>query len=464
MKPAMDKGHAICSSGGLTFAMGLQWSVHDSLALARAHAAGSKHPSWVHAPLQVNRGQGATERTPPTAQSRSAAFPFALGVHSGRIRGTVLCAAMAVGLVKPDVVVCQRLSHDKVWLCVISGGLPFPDQDRIIDAALAPQALDEVMTYAHEIVGDVPSANASLSDVLSEFERRVRDRVIDRTQFRSIRLRRSPSRLRRWLLASLPVVVLAVAWIGWQGWQFISAREQGRQSSLAGLSQSREAAAVKAAARARLMQSWRESVARQHAELEVRPHALTTRWLQWNTVRRNLPLTLAGYQPESLNCDDKRCLATWVARSAWARLADRDLIPDLVAGSDGTETLQSQIALPAPVQAAATGGRVRAPEMLQQALASATQYIAPEIRMSPLQPVAVSAPAELGIAPEVVGAKGRLQLQLRGSMALLRANDVIGELAHWPVRLQSVSWGQVSSAQPSVDLQAEYLQPASATR
>jgi hypothetical protein len=97
-------------------------------------------------------------------------------------------------------------------------------------------------------------------------------------------------------------------------------------------------------------------------------------------------------------------------------------------------------------------------------MAAATQFIAPEIQWTPLQPVAVAAPAELGVAPEVVGTKGQLRLQLSGSMALVRANDVMAVLAQWPVRLTSVSWNQVSSAQPSVDVQAEYVQAAHVSR
>jgi hypothetical protein len=464
MKQDTGMADAIYRHGGRQFAMGMQWSVHETLALARSHAVKNVHAHWVHAPLQRITGTGGGDSSTAARVARRAPEQIALGLRDGAMRGTVLCGALAVGLVLRDAVICQHLDDGKVWLCVISGGLPFPDQDRIIEAEQAPQALDDVMAYASRIVGNGAAANSTLDEVLAEFERRCRDRVLSRRQLRSIRLRRLSTRTRRLVYALLPILLLLSLWMGWQLLQAIRSREQGQKLTLAALAQSSEAAAAKAAARAQLMRGWQDSVARQRSELQSGIGAVLSRWHQWDAVRAGLPLTVSGYQPVNLVCDEKRCLASWAPRSAWSRLADRELIPGLIAPPEGSDSLQSRIALPALTGMASAVAGKGATGNLQFAMAAATQFIAPEIQWTPLQPVAVAAPAELGVAPEVVGTKGQLRLQLSGSMALVRANDVMAVLAQWPVRLTSVSWNQVSSAQPSVDVQAEYVQAAHVSR
>jgi hypothetical protein len=369
-----------------------------------------------------------------------------------------------VGQVFPDVVIYHRLNRDKVWLCVISGGLPFPDQDRIIHVDQAPQALDQVMAYASRIVGSAADAHATLEEALTEFERRRSDRGAGNSHLRMIRLRRVPSRAHRLVYALLPLLLVVILWLGWQVLQAFHARELGQKVSLAALAKSRDAAAVTQAAREQMMRRWQDDIARQRETLEAGIGAVSNRWQQWNAARSNLPLTLAGYQPASLSCDEHRCLAGWVAASAWSRLSDRSRIPGLMPAQKGEQGLQSRMNLPRLSVPHTTAGWKATAGDLQFAMEAATQFIAPELQWTPLQPVVIAAPAGLGLAPEVVGSRGQLRLRLNGPLALIRTNDVVAELAHWPVRLNSVSWSQISSAHPSVDLQAEYVEVAHASR
>ena len=97
------------------YAMGLAWSDFVDAAEARAHVRQSRKPSIV---VDVT-GQGTGQQAVAVGLWDDAAFA-----------GPVVSAAMAVGLVIPNTLICQTLGDGRVWFASVASGVPFSGHDR----------------------------------------------------------------------------------------------------------------------------------------------------------------------------------------------------------------------------------------------------------------------------------------------------------------------------------------------
>jgi hypothetical protein len=421
------------------YAIGLAWSDFVDSAQARAHVRKARKPSIV---VDVT-GQGTGQQAVAVGLSDDAPLP-----------GSVVSAAMAVGLVFPNTLICQTLADGRVWFASVASGVPFSGHDRIVSQEEVAPLLREQMSYVHDIVGDARDAKMSLTDALSLYESQVADGRITRSQVHAARLRPPASHAKR--VAAASVVALALASAGLVLWLDDTdlRRAADREEALARLTQGREQAARQAAEKQARVAAFRHAVDQRRAQLRASQQAPRAQWEIWERVRRQLPLTVNGYVADAMECAPARCVIRWQAGSALVRYVDKAAIPDWIEDVEPATTARSEVALaPAPVQVAAPQGPNAA--ALRLAIAQALQFQAPDAGVGTPAAIVMTPPPGLGLQPVDLGTGGSVRIALGGPAALVRAHDVMATLGALPVSLESVRWTHMASS-PSMELDGRW--------
>ncbi len=419
------------------YAIGLAWSDFVDAAQARAHVRQARQPSIV---VDV------------TAAGQPA---VAVGLcDDAPLPGPVVSAAMAVGLVFPDTLICQTLADGRVWFASVASGVPFSGHDRIVSQEEVAPLLREQTSHVPGMVGDARGATMSLAEALDRYESQVADGRISRSQVASVRLQPAASPVRRAIGAA--ALALALAGIGLVLWmEGIDLRSAAdRQAALARLTQGREQAARLAAERQARITAFQQAVEQRRAQLLAAQPGPLDQWAIWERARRQLPFTVNGYIADAMECTPARCVVRWQASSAQVRFVDKAAIPDGVDDLEPAATASSQVRLePAPVRTAAPQGPSAA--ALRLAIAQALQFQASDATVAQPSAVVMTAPAELGLPAVDLGAAGALRIAIGGPAALVRGHDAVAMLRALPVSLDTVRWTQLRSS-PALELEGRW--------
>ncbi|CAN5766541.1 hypothetical protein BH11PSE12_BH11PSE12_32490 [soil metagenome] len=276
-----------------SIAVGLEWTLHDSISEARKAAAGKKKILVVRKVISGECVQGICNK-PFKAQKLQA--------------GALLVAAIA-----KDALIYHSLGNGMVWVCAIREGIPLHGFDVVVDEKLAKETLAEVMSYVPlaEIYGDTAGAKGSIENLFAQITPWHKKAAV-------LASNGSPV----FILALLVGLLLmgALVMFGYQ--YYVKKMASGNTSSIM---QSEEE-------KRRIKQVFEADVAKArlifwHARSPSRQFAI------WYDVLRTLPVSVNGWTPSAFNCDISTCKVTW--------RRDSRALPSTVANLPGTAPPQS---------------------------------------------------------------------------------------------------------------------------
>src|SRR4051812_21513372 len=121
-----------------SIAVGIEWTLHDSIAEAKKAAAGKRNVLVVRKVISGECVQGVC-KAPGKSRKLQA--------------GALLLASVA-----KDVLVYHSLGDGNAWVCAIREGIPLHGFDVVVDEKSAKSTLAEVMSYVPlaAIYGDTP--------------------------------------------------------------------------------------------------------------------------------------------------------------------------------------------------------------------------------------------------------------------------------------------------------------------
>lgn len=423
------------------YALGLMWaSAHDAGEARRE----SKSRPKAHRVLLPAGGQ------------------FWIGLYDEPVKRNTYAAALAVGLVEPNVIVCEQVNDAQTWVCSIVDGLPVVGYDLLVpnDEARDTVAQWTSMFVKAQFIGDLPGAKSSLVEVLDALAKAIKSKSksISAKQLAAIRLQRQGISVGSIATMTAILCIPLAGWFGWQAWLKIKASSTARQLSMASAAKHVMNAERAAAERRERIEDFRRQVAVKRAELERQggtpPEPV---WRQWNAVRRALPIIAHGYKPMSMSCDTASCKVDWTGAGPFTLPSDKRLLPGVLPNVEPTLAATSQFPLTPPGTTRAPLYAYTAPEALWFALASAATVSLPGLQVDAMQPVVVSPPPELGLSPVTIGAVGKLRIALNGPTALVLADDVYSFLSLWPVQLTSIRFDALGLTAGAISIEGTYI-------
>ncbi len=421
------------------FALGLTWaSAHDA---AEARRESQSRPR-AHRVLLPSNGQ------------------FWIGLYDEPVKGVSYAAALAVGLIDPNVIICERVSETHSWLCAIVEGLPVVGYDHLVVNEEARDTVSQWTSFfpkAQFVGADLPGAKSSLSEVLDELAKAIATKRITPKQLVAIRLRRQGISLTS-VVAAVGILSLPIlGYAGWVSWNKILASSSAQKVSMANAAKQALNAEQAAAEKRKKIAQFGLQVAAKRADLDrqsaTHPEPL---WRQWHS-KRKLPLVAYGYQPSSMNCDASSCTLQWVGSGAFTLPADKLRLPSVVPNMEPTLSATSIFPLTPTTMTRSGATPFLTPESLRFAFANAASVALPALQIEAMTPVVLSPPQELGLAPVHVGAIGKWSLALNGPMALVSAEDAFSFLKPWPVQLTSIKFETLGATAGGITVEGTYI-------
>ncbi len=420
----------------LQLALGLNWSMAQDSAEVRM---GSK-------------AMPGAQRVVVPADGR-----FWLGLYEGQVKGKAYAAALIVGLVVPTCIVCQAVSEEEAWICSIQDGKPVPLYDKLIPIADARNTLIEWTHFFSEaeMVGDQLGAGMTLEDVLAALDQKIADKEIKKKQLQAAMLVRQSVSLAAILKVFLLVALIAGGYLAWTTYQRVRKNADATQQGMAKAAQAALNAQQTEAERQKLIADFRAAVEKKRLEVETSVGRVSSAWSQWEGARRSVPFIAHGYTPVSMDCGLEACNVAWAGTDKYTFAVDKGKVPGAVQDFDTRLATTSRI----PVSAPSTDGRplvqFASAEELSFRMNTDLATVVPGLQIEPAQPVVVSPPPNIGLAPETVGSQGRFRASFQGPAALVHAHEAIARLSRWPVTLTTVRYSAVNSV-ASVEVEGTY--------
>lgn len=437
----------IYSQNKRSFVMGMVWTDQGpEQSVAKSFAKGTRRP-YVMAETMDQQHQPV----------------HVVGVMSGeeRPKARTLSAALAIGLIHPNAVVCQKLADNTAWFCVLHGGVPLAGEDVILPTHDADERLREHVAMRAPIVGDTLGAIA-LAEVLDDLESQLSDGRITKKQLASIEIQMPATSVKLVLQGALALSLLGGVGVAWWLYQTHMASQSARKAAMAKLTQSKEEAERLEAQRQQIIATFTKQVEDKRREMAAAQAGPLGQWESWERVRRSLPLTVNGYVPDSMECTPTKCSVNWKASTTLARFVDRAAIPGWVEDLDPSQTARSEIVLD-PAAAAQTQVVIKQGDdaaRLRLAIAQSLQFSVDASNVG--APVAAAftpppAPPETGLKPVDLGFTGDFRVQVAGPYALIKVREAISQLRQAPIALRSARWTQLPSTTPGVEIDGYWV-------
>lgn len=255
-----------------SIAVGIEWTLHESLVQAKKAVAGKKKVLVARKIISGECVQGICA-APQKVKKMQA--------------GALLAAAVA-----NDVLIYHTMGGGKAWVCAVREGIPLHGFDVVLDEENAKSTLAEVMSYVPtaDIYGDIPGAKGGLQDLLAHVSSQDRKKA-------ELKIPESPV-----LVLMLVGIILLLAIVLVFGYPLFKKVIDGHRASALQRQRAEEL---------RLAQmAFDAEVARQrqtfwHARSPVRQFGL------WYGILRELPVSVEGWVPTRFNCDLNACQVMW---------------------------------------------------------------------------------------------------------------------------------------------------------
>lgn len=429
----------IYSQNKRSYVMGMSWSDQGgNIGEAKSFAKRERRP-YVIVPTHDATG----ERV------------FAVGIHGGNeaIKGRTFSAALALGLVEPNAVICQALADNTVWFSVLRAGAPIAGEDRVVSAEESDDFLRQHLGMADCVIGDVTGAKYPLNTAFDEFEQRIADGRINKEQLKAIQIALPTTTTQLALQASLVLSLVAALGVGWWVYDRHLSSEKARKAALSQVTKSQEEAARLEAQRKAAIETYNRQVAEKRAEIERALGGPMAQWQAWESVRRSLPRSVNGYEPDSMECTPAKCTVNWRASGPTVRFVDKAALPGWVEDYEPGLTARSEFVLQPVTSTTATLRAEDAPK-LRLAIAQTLQFVTDSSIGAP-QPAAFTPPAQppdTGLQPVNLGFTGDLRMAGAGASGLLKLNQAMQAVKHAPIALKSIRWSQLSTSAPGAEV------------
>ncbi|MGE3342297.1 MAG: type 4b pilus protein PilO2 [Vicinamibacterales bacterium] len=410
--------------GSKRFAFGVEWSMAMNRAEGRAQAK--------------EAGKG------PVAYLPGDDGQFFVG-HYGheKVRGKrVFAAAAALALVVPDAIICQDLSDDTAWICVLQGGKPIPHQEELCSRDEARAKVRDLMSmHRHPYYGDQAGATSDIEELVRRLEDALAKKQLAKKDLSACELR--PQGISPQLVLGVGgfVIVSAAVAVGFQHWKKTQQQQASSNANLAKARQAMMTAEELERQRKLLLAQFNANVAAKRAELAA--DQLSGRVLahfQWADGLRKLPVSRdGGWVPASVKCMPLECATTWEARGRYTLASTKSAITGDTT-PDGATTAVTKMVLPAnpgqPVNVSFD------PPAFRLFLAESLARV-PGATVDMPQPVVVSPPQGLNVPPVTVGHTGAIRFASQAGTGLLSAYRLSQILDRYPIRVNSVEFSGI---------------------
>jgi hypothetical protein len=425
------------------FAVGMTWSDHLNMAAAKASWKAEGKP-YVFAETISQQDEGGSHFQ-----------TIAVGLYAGeKVRGAVYSAAMAIGLVEPNTIICQSLTGDRVWFAVVHTGVPYAGHDAIVSHEEADSLLKDQIAFNSTVIGDVTGAKMSLDEALGLLDSQISDGRIQKQQMTAIALHQPPSMARIALQSGLALSLIAAAAAGWWIYDTQLRSASARNAALSRMTKTQEEQRRIEEQRKRLIDQYNAQVAAKTAVLELAQGGPLDQWHAWEEVRRSLPLTLNGYTPDTMECVPAKCTVTWKGEGPLVRYVDKAALPNWVEDAEPSTAATSEFVIASlPVRRQARKGvdavslRLHIAQLLQFSEGAS---------VGPPQPIVVNAPPsppETGLKQADLGFTGEFRIGVGGNTAILKLGQALGEVRDQPIALKSVRWTMLATPEPSAQIE-----------
>jgi hypothetical protein len=417
----------LLTHNGRQFALGVDW--------ATAHDSG-----------EVRRMSKARARACRVV--RPVGGKFWLGLYDAPIRGKVFSAALAIGKAEPNAVVAERVSDTHSWLCSIQDGLPVVGYDLLVPNEEARDLASQwTASFTKSgFIGDLPGAKCQVASLLDEFEQLVSAKSVPSKDVAAMRLQKQGVSLSSIAgIVALGCLVIGL-YAGWGYWQRLRQSSAAQQMSLSAAAQQAINAEKVAADRKRRTQEFQAQVVAARSELQrAESSSPTPLWRAWTDVRRSLPISSYGYSPVSLNCGTAECQVEWQGLGTLTQPVDKARLTGVIPNLEPTLAATSKFRLQPAAETREPGRKFASPQELRMAIVNAAIVAAPGLVVDAMTPVTLTPPADLGLQPVTVGARGRWRFAASGPTGPIAAEEVFKFLATWPVQLTSLQYGAVGT-------------------
>lgn len=417
------------------YAIGMTWSDHVDMPTAKAAVKVDRKP-YVMAES--------------VSQQTSNFQTIAVGSYSGDKFRVAYSAAMAVGLVEPNTIICQSLPDGRVWFAVVHSGVPYAGHDTIVTHEQADQLIKDQITYNSTVIGDVTGAKMSLDEALQILQSHVADGRLTKLQLAEIALVQPASVARLALQGALVVVLIGLMGAAWWVYDTQLRDANARRAALSRMTKSQEEEARLQEQKKRLIEKFNAQMAAKRATLQAAQGGPVDQWRAWEQVRQALPLTVNGYTPDTMECVPAKCTVIWKGAGPGVRFVDKAALPNWVEDAEPSTAAISVFVVPAVPTAVKTWQGLDAVS-LRLRIAQALQFVE-GASVGAAQPLVVEAPPsppETGLKREELGFTGEFRIGVGGDAAIIRIGQSLRELATMPVALKSVRWSMLATPEPS---------------
>ncbi|QAU35250.1 type 4b pilus protein PilO2 [Janthinobacterium sp. 17J80-10] len=255
-----------------SIAIGIEWTLHDSVADARKVATAKGKVLAVRKIIAGECVQGICT-APPKSKKLQA--------------GALLVAAAA-----NDALVYESLGNGLAWVCAIREGIPLHGFDVVVDEDSAKSTLAEVMSYvpAAAIYGNTTGAKCTLDELFAQ---------LNAADKKAATLSAPSSLVTVIALAAILVLLGAAALFVYR---HLQQKTSGEASTARQWQSAEEVRRAQEAFNAEVAQArlrfW-------HARSPTRQFAL------WYDVLRSLPVSANGWTPSTFTCDLASCQVVW---------------------------------------------------------------------------------------------------------------------------------------------------------
>lgn len=255
-----------------SIAIGIEWTLHESLAQAKRAIAGKKKILVARKVISGECVQGFC----------------AASAKGGKLQAGALLVAAAAN----DALVYHALGDGNAWVCAIREGIPLHGFDVVADEETAKTTLAEVMSYvpSADIYGDIPGARGSLGELLSHLS----------AKDKKAATLGKPESIATVVLLMLAILALAgAAYFGFTHFRNLSSLADSSSLQMRNEEELRKAKA-----------DFEAEVATKRATF-WHSRALLPQFSLWFEVLHRLPVSANGWVPSALNCDLNSCQVGW---------------------------------------------------------------------------------------------------------------------------------------------------------
>ncbi len=193
-----------------------------------------------------------------------------VGLYDEPVKVATYAAALAAGLIEPNVIVCEQVDETHSWICSIVDAMPVAGYDLLLPTAEARDTVAQwpSMFPKAQFIGDLPGAKSALVEVLDELEKGIASKSISAKQVAAIRLQSQGVSMASVVTIMAVLAIPVLGWFGWQAWVKIRAASAAHQVSMTTAAQQAMNAEQIAAERRRKTEEFHRAVAAKRAELE----------------------------------------------------------------------------------------------------------------------------------------------------------------------------------------------------